>query len=204
MHTICVCGANKPIEIGMKNNYMVVRCSKCGMVYVNPQPTEDELAEFYSKEYWQSHQRNIGLRSIEERLDDPNERKYFKGIFEWLAGRVKLEKGMKLLEVGCSHGMFCELAIQKHLEVVGVEMDSEIASATAKRIEAKVFAGGLSNQDFEDAQFDIVAMFDVIEHFTNPLEEMGRIHKLLKPGGWLYLSTPCRDAFTAQSDVLGW
>lgn len=200
----CVCGADEPIMLGQKNSFTVVQCSRCEMVYVNPQPTAEELLVYYSKEYWGSHQKNLGLCSIEERLEDPNERRYFESIFRWLTKRVKLEEGMRLLEVGCSHGMFCELAIKEGLEVVGVEMDAEIAAATEKRIGAKVFAGGLSTQDFTEAEFDVVVMFDVLEHFTNPVEELSRIQKLLKPGGWLYLSTPCRDSFTAQSDVLSW
>lgn len=204
VYTACVCGADQAVALGKKNNYAVVRCSKCGMVYVNPQPSQDELVSFYSKDYWRTHQEKLGLRSIEERVQDPHEYKYFQDVFAWMKARVQIEQGMKLLEIGCSHGIFCEMASRASLDVVGVEMDTEIAELTAQRTGLKIFSGGIANQSFQSGEFNFVAMFDVLEHFTNPVQELRRITEILRQDGWLYLSTPCRDEFSAQADILAW
>lgn len=204
VYTKCICGADQQIDLGQKNNYTVVSCSQCGMVYVNPQPNQSELISFYSKEYWGAHQEKLGLGSIEKRAQDPHEYKYFTDIFVWMKERVNIEQGMRLLEIGCSHGMFCEIASGASLDVVGVEMDKEIAASTAQRTGLKIFSGGISNQCFNSGEFDFVAMFDVLEHFTDPVQELRNITDVLKQNGWLYLSTPCRDEFSAQIDILAW
>lgn len=203
-HVPCICGADTPLHVGEKNGCTVVRCSDCGMVYIDPQPTNDELQNFYSSDYWHQHQINLGLKSIEERISDDREQAYFADLLRWLTARVPIGAGTRLLEIGCSHGMFCELADKLGAEVVGVEMDEQIAQLTRERTGLAIHSGGLASQRFGNAEFDVVAMFDVIEHFTEPASELSRICQTLKTDGWLYLSTPCRDAPDAHDDILAW
>lgn len=203
-HVSCICGADNSEFLGDKNGFRLVACAKCGMVYVDPQPDNEELQNFYSSQYWHQHQVNLGLKSIEDRLLDGREKAYFVDVLHWLTSRVSLGTGMRLLEIGCSHGIFCELISKLKVEVVGVEMDEQIANLTEKRTGLTIHSGGLASQNFGEAEFDIIATFDVIEHFTDPNTELGRISHSLKSGGWLYLSTPCRDAPDAQNNILAW
>lgn len=200
----CLCGADNAIKLGDKNGFNVVRCLECSMVYVNPQPTNDELQSYYSSQYWNQHQADLGLKSIEERINDLKEKAYFSDLLNWLTARVPLGTGMRLLEIGCSHGLFCELANKLDVEIVGVEMDEDIAQWTQKRTGLTIHSGGLANQSFKEAEFDVITLFDVFEHFTEPALELERIRRSLKPNGWLYLSTPCRDEPSAQTDIIGW
>lgn len=203
-HVSCVCGADQPAGLGTKNGFDVVRCANCGMVYVNPQPTPEELREFYSAQYWNQHQISLGLKPIEDRVVDSREKAYFSDLLRWLTSRVPLDAGKRLLEVGCSHGIFCELVAGLGPSVVGVEMDEQIANSARQRTGLEIHSGGLASQAFKEGEFDVMCMFDVFEHFYEPRTELERISHFLKQGGWLYLSTPCRDNPAAQKDVLEW
>lgn len=200
----CICGANRSSELGEKNGFNVVSCDSCGMVYINPQPTSTELQKFYSTQYWNQHQINLGLKPINERIIDAGEKKYFTDLLNWLTSHVPLDAEKRLLEVGCSHAIFCELVAKFGTNVVGVEMDEQIAQSAQKRTGLPIYSGGLAHQEFNNSEFDVICMFDVIEHFSEPKTELERIRLYLKQGGWLYLSTPCRDAPAAKYDVLKW
>jgi len=59
----------------------------------------------------------------------------------------------------------------------------------------------LLEADYDQASFDVVTLWDVIEHVTNPQELMKRIHALLRPGGMVFIHTPHFDCF--EGTVLG-
>jgi SAM-dependent methyltransferase len=96
--------------------------------------------------------------------------------------------GGRLLEVGCSTGEMLQAA-RGPFAVYGVEAD-EASSRVAASRGLDCFCGTLADAKFPDAHFDVAALYHVIEHFPSPRAELGELHRVLKPGGWLAIETP--------------
>lgn len=94
----------------------------------------------------------------------------------------------RLLEVGCSTGEMLAAA-RESFEVLGVEADSA-SSRVANERGLQCFNGALADAKFPDGNFDVAALYHVIEHFPSPRAELIELHKVIKPGGWLTIETP--------------
>jgi SAM-dependent methyltransferase len=173
------------------------------MVYVNPQPSSHELSAFYASDFWADFQKRIGQKSVEERAEDPREKKHFIRALRWLLHHHPPSRGAKLLDLGCSHGMFCRLAADAGFDAAGMEMSEDTAAFARTRMGIDVRVGPLNKQPFGRQTFSVVTMFDVLEHLANPHQEFDQIACLLPRDGTLYLAAPCRDTLEAK-DVMKW
>jgi 2-polyprenyl-3-methyl-5-hydroxy-6-metoxy-1,4-benzoquinol methylase len=102
-----------------------------------------------------------------------------------------------LLDVGCSTGYFLNAA-RLHFEASGVEPSLWAATFARERLKLPVTDGTLENVRLPSGSQDVVTMIDVIEHLADPLATLKEIHRVLKPGGLLYLVTPDVASLTAR------
>jgi SAM-dependent methyltransferase len=96
--------------------------------------------------------------------------------------------GRKLLDVGAYIGVFVEIAGAGGWQAQGIE-PSEWAVAEARKCGLDVRAGTLETAGFPEASFDVITLWDVIEHLADPAAELRRASALLRPGGWLVVHT---------------
>jgi len=98
--------------------------------------------------------------------------------------------GGKILDIGCGEGYFLQTVQEYGYKPYGVEI-SEIASSIAREnVKGTIITGILHDAQFESNFFDVVTLFDVVEHFHNPVEEMQEIYRITKPGGMCFILTP--------------
>ena len=103
------------------------------------------------------------------------------------------------LDVGCSSGSVLQVAKQCGFNIHGVEPAPQ-AAETARRIEeAKVFTGFLHDAAYPDNHFDIITLFEVIEHLTDPINLISEIGRILKPGGILLIGTGNAGSWTVKA-----
>jgi SAM-dependent methyltransferase len=107
---------------------------------------------------------------------------------ERLEDLTRFVSGGRLLEVGCSTGEMLQVA-RGPFVASGVEAD-EASSRVAASRGLDCFCGTLAEAEFPDAHFDVAALYHVIEHVPSPRAELGELHRVLKPGGWLVIETP--------------
>ena len=103
----------------------------------------------------------------------------------------QLTSGKRLLDVGCATGFFLEAASEQGFDVRGVEFSTVAISLARPDIQGRIVCGdvnALSNK--EEAKFDVVSAFDIIEHVQDPAKFLSEIHEILEPGGIFALSTP--------------
>jgi 2-polyprenyl-3-methyl-5-hydroxy-6-metoxy-1,4-benzoquinol methylase len=108
-------------------------------------------------------------------------------------GRVKRLRGAQtglLLDVGCGRGWFLEAARDRGWQVQGLELCAEVAKSTMERVGTQVYTGSIFDTELPPETFDLVTMFDVIEHLETPIEALRICYRILKPGGALAISTP--------------
>jgi 2-polyprenyl-3-methyl-5-hydroxy-6-metoxy-1,4-benzoquinol methylase len=92
------------------------------------------------------------------------------------------------LDTGAYCGYFLDVARAAGFEVEGIEL-SRWASAQARSLGLKVHNETLGQRASHGGRYDVVTLWDVIEHFADPRAELSSVFRMLKPGGRVYIST---------------
>lgn len=197
--TICDLCANPTYTILFKREdlntnllgeYQVVKCSGCGLIYQNPRPTKDSLLSLYPSDYdqYESHPKQ-GLGYFVHMY---GLRKRYKII-------SKYKKRGDLLDIGCATGDFIEYVSNlPGWKCIGIE-PSKIAFSQSK-VRRIIFNGDIAQfyKEFPEAQFDVITLWNVIEHFYSPVYELGIISKMLRDDGILVITTPNVNSIAAR------
>jgi 2-polyprenyl-3-methyl-5-hydroxy-6-metoxy-1,4-benzoquinol methylase len=182
-----ICAARVPMSSHFKNGAGRIRkCSACSVGFVYPRLSGPKLLSQYSPSYFQ------------EKYDSLQQSEYlnmqsWQNKIEMCLGWVDRLRGAKtglLLDVGCGKGWFLEAARERGWQVQGVELCPEVAKRTMERVGTQVHIGSIFDVELPPETFDLVTMFDVIEHLEEPIEALRICYRILKPGGALALSTP--------------
>lgn len=165
--------------------FRLVRCGSCGLIRQNPRLAWNSLKHYYVEGY-SSHPPLIqDEKNFLRRLD----RRY--GPWKRLRAVEKYKKGGSLLDVGCGTGTFLEEAVHSgHWEAVGVDSSERAVAIARERLGIEVHQGKFDEIAFSQAAFDVVAMWNVLEHMDRPVHSLRIAYKLLKKDGILVLSVP--------------
>jgi 2-polyprenyl-3-methyl-5-hydroxy-6-metoxy-1,4-benzoquinol methylase len=104
---------------------------------------------------------------------------------------------LRLLDIGCSSGALLHVASNLGFNVTGVE-PAEQAASTAKEAGFEVYNGLLNEACYPDNTFDIITLYEVIEHLTDPLSLVREVYRILKPGGLFLIGTGNADSWTVS------
>lgn len=178
-----VCGDRRDcIQVFVRDTFPILRCSTCG-VGITQLPENFSAADIYTEAYFQGGHADgysdyVGSENV---LRDE-----FRTAVQDLRN-VGCASG-KLLELGCAYGFFLAEAIA-YFDVHGIEV-SEGAVRFCRARGFDVEQGTLTAEYVgRRAPFDAIVMLDVVEHLTEPDKVMELVHKALKPGGKLMLTT---------------
>jgi 2-polyprenyl-3-methyl-5-hydroxy-6-metoxy-1,4-benzoquinol methylase len=171
---------------GYGHHAQIVECRHCGLVYANPRWPTDVVLDAYTAVEDRTY--------VEERLGREITFKHHLRDMEQIIGPAE---GRSLLDVGAYIGVFVEVAAAAGWQAQGVE-PSEWAAAEARRRGLNVRVGTLDTAGFALESFDVVTLWDVIEHLVDPAVELDRARCLLRPGGWLVVHTMDIDAPIAR------
>lgn len=161
-------------------------CRQCGIIFIHPQPTPDQLKKLYSSEYFEGGDFRCGHESA---YSDPAtlEKMGESGL---LVEILALTKGRRFLEIGCAGGAFLNAARKLGFEVQGVELSEDASRFARETFGLQVFAGELTDARFPDRSFDVVFMGDVIEHLSDPVSVLQEINRVLERRGLLVMALP--------------
>lgn len=191
-----LCGHPECKPFRKDSGVQVVRCLACRFLFVNPRPTERELDHLYGLEYYPSDEKELGS-SLDHRLP------VFESGLKTLEG---LTRPGRILDVGCGTGNFIRLAQDAGWGAIGVELSRGAAEYAQKR-GLQVRAGILRDQHFSSDYFDVVTLWDVLEHLPEPRKELQEIHHVLKGGGFVVVRVPNTDFQLLKAllidDILG-
>lgn len=162
---------------GYGRHHAIVRCAQCGLVYASPRGGDEDIRHSYEEV--------VDELYVEERRGRVLT---FERNFRPLLALVTEPERPRLLDVGCYAGVFLEIAAGHGWEAWGVE-PSVWAAEEARQRGLRVTTGTLASAAFEPASFDVVTMWDVIEHLTDPKAELQRANRLLKPRGIVCIHT---------------
>jgi SAM-dependent methyltransferase len=137
------------------------------------------------EDYWSDPDVGLAIYTAADVVAELSEK--YERVLDQLA--PGLEKGQRLLDVGCGVGTFLDVARRRGLDVTGIDIAEQPARVARERGH-DVRVGPLAEQELEPGSFDVVTLWDVIEHVDDPLALLCEIRRVLRPGGVLLLETP--------------
>ena len=204
------CGSNQFILLfsggdkllGLEGNFNILECKNCGIYLLSPKLPSKEMERYYPEEY-------ICYQGAIE--DDPHflSRLNRNGA---LQKRCKIitkisDKPGKILDVGCATGIFLNGMEKRGWEGKGIEPNQSAAEYAKQRFGLDVFCGYLFDANLPDDYFDVITIWDVLEHVPDPGQLMCEIYRLLKPGGVVIATLPNGKAwerFIFKEYWVGW
>jgi 2-polyprenyl-3-methyl-5-hydroxy-6-metoxy-1,4-benzoquinol methylase len=193
-----LCNARRYRALWSKGGAHYVRCSECTLVYENPRLTEIELRDFYSAE---SYFVNPGGEKDTAGYED-----YFQqcspGLlqeyFSILQSHAAKKSSIRFLDLGCGPGGLLDEAGRHGWNASGLEI-SRWAVEKGRAEGLDIIEGTLRDAHFAEGEFDVISMFDVLEHLPHPRDTVSEIARVLRPGGILVIETPNVEGFFVRS-----
>lgn len=163
----------------------IVGCKNCGLLYTNPRLSEREIKKIY-----QSTQDPFYIN--QRYFKEIQAARYIKeiGIFKRPPGRI--------LDIGCYAGFFLKVAQKRGWQVSGLEPSLWAVDYARRDFGLEVTAGFIEDIEFKPGTFDVITMYQVIEHLTHPLEDLTILQRVLKKDGLLVIETPDIGSFFAR------
>ena len=183
------CGIDDSRKLAVKKGFTYVRCRRCSLVYLNPRPGNAELNRFYNTV--QNIQPGGRERNAADARHNRHKIKKFRQAIDLMQQQGRA--GDRLLDLGCATGLFMEMAERGGWQAYGTDVKETLVQRNRKRFGNRVKLQAGHRLDFEDGFFDVVTLFDVIEHLPDPVESLKEVARVLRPGGLVIISTPDID-----------
>ena len=163
----------------VKDGFPHVKCSECGLIYVNSILRDEVVAKFWREEIAWSGVLNSELQVNLDNL------KYCYGL-ELVEPRLT---GRTLLDVGSGPGGFVRQASEKGWQATALELNVESSRKLADD-GFTVIDTDLETSDLQDSSFDLISFWEALEHLTEPKSVLTKAHQLLASDGLLFILVP--------------
>ncbi|MEM7540057.1 MAG: class I SAM-dependent methyltransferase [Pseudomonadota bacterium] len=187
-----VCDGDDFADLFEKQGEPFVRCQSCTLVLINPRPRFDAVSETYDAAYSDTY-----LAKAEKKLKRAHGR----------VARIKsrYERTGRWLDVGCSAGFIVKAATEAGFEAWGVDLEAAAINYGKHSLGlANLSHGQLLSCDFPDQHFDVISMYDVIEHVPELPAFVEELKRILKPDGIIDIGTPDVGHWRVPRDLGEW
>jgi 2-polyprenyl-3-methyl-5-hydroxy-6-metoxy-1,4-benzoquinol methylase len=198
--------------------WSLYRCRHCASAYLDPRPSEASIGRAYGIYYTHTvdgsrdtRTQRGAVRYLKMALTNGylnsrygTRRQPASGLGVWVAKILPLRRqkrdaefrylpkpkpGQRLLDIGCGNGDFLANARDAGWAVAGIDTDPK-AVAIAKQRSLDISMGGIDLFAGESGCFDAITLSHVLEHLHDPRQFIHAVHRLLKPGGVIFVDTP--------------
>ncbi len=179
------------------DDFYYVKCRTCGLIFQKVRPVFDSLKSRYSLKYFFYELKN---------------KENFFNLMKLTLNDIKFEKSLikqfpppvKFLDIGCATGMLLNYVKKLNLQPFGVEICKPSVDYARKNFKVKVFDKSLEKVKFPDNYFEFIHLSHVIEHVPEPVNFVKEIYRILKPYGYIIITTPRVDSFQAKLFGKNW
>ena len=180
-----ICNNNDSVVIQIEDRLPVVKCRNCGLVYPDFRDSEEIKAQ---AQKWEDLYSRLGMN----RFDGYASRKIlYKKFLKSKKGRRLLNGKKRVLDIGCGEGFFLSLLSRVGMkEIYGVDKSENAIQFLRRRYGFNAFAGELHDANYQDDFFDLITLWDVLEHIPNPRFTLAEIRRILKKEGVLFIRVP--------------
>jgi len=175
-----------------ENKYNIARCHACNAYFLTPFPTSEILTKAYDDSYYGCSEKKF-KGPVEKVLD------YFRGQRAKNISKLLAENG-SVLDIGCGNGNFL-MSLLKYgrFTLYGSELEGKSAHRASLHKEITLNTQLLSKESFPEGSLDVISMFHVFEHLTEPREMLNLVKYFLKEDGYFVVSFPnigsCQSKF---------
>lgn len=205
------CGEPSPwVRYQITDDHCIVKCGGCGLMWLHPRPSLDELHEIYDEGYYHNEEfYDSGGASLYGYYDYIYERINKQYTYQKMADRAdemlgrdrhEDEQPPAWLDVGCGLGFLMDVAFDHGYGVHGVEFNPYAVKAIQAKYTFPVTCGSIHDLD-QDRRFEVISLFDVIEHLDDPFGDLGKLRSLVAEDGLLMLQT--MDSESVPSRIIG-
>ncbi|MBF0143285.1 MAG: class I SAM-dependent methyltransferase [Magnetococcales bacterium] len=158
----------------------LAQCEGCGLVYLDPRVRREVILEAYTE-----------AEDPTFIAQNPMRIRTFGRSLRVLSRRFpELGPGRRVLDVGCAGGAFPKAAADFGHRVTGIEPSRWLVAAARAAYGLDIRQGSLEDQDFGGERFELITLWDVLEHLTDPRATLTRLRDLLREGGLLVVTFP--------------
>lgn len=172
------------------SHFRLVKCTQCKLIFLSPRPDSNDISLYYPDDYLPYTKAIEEETSLFTRLS----RRYDQYKRCSAVIREVSNKG-KILDIGCSTGIFLQGMEARGWQTYGVEPSSYASQYARERFGLDVRTCYLEEAGFQDNFFDVVTLWDVLEHINQPQETLIEIRRILRPGGLIMANIPNPDSW---------
>lgn len=166
--------------------FAVVQCQDCGLCFTNPRPSCSSIGQFYAPVH-PKHKTRTPWRTRLHGLTLRMRAAATREMIPWHGqGR--------LLDFGCGCGSFLERMRRQGWHVTGVDISPQAIHMVRRELGLPALLGSLPHEDLEPGSFDVITMWQSLEHVHEPLPVLRAARRLLVPGGRLLVAVPNIDS----------
>lgn len=162
-----------------ENGYKGKKCPQCGLIYISPRPSFDEIVDLYGHDDAHISAESHISAGFSKRL-------YARHHLRIIRSFVK---SGTLLEIGAGAGYFLDEARKMGLDPYGIEFNPIQANHIRNKLSIPCEESPLNTSIFEGKQFDVVYHCDVISHFFDPISDFKKINEIMKDESFLIFET---------------
>lgn len=188
-HTRCpMCSAHNLSEMFKKNGFAHSSCASCEHQFVNPMPDSSSVAHWYDTS---EHQKAFNL--LIERVSEQRKDLLYSKRLQQLAEVCEFGS---ILEIGCGTGGFLRYVREARpaTRVYGCDLGAH-AVEICRQNGIEAFHSAAEALDYAKYEFDVIALYEVVEHLVDPESVLAAIRASARPGTHLVMSTPNNDGF---------
>ncbi|WP_427551608.1 methyltransferase domain-containing protein [Methylomonas sp. MS20] len=187
------------IQLCLVDNFQILTCENCNTDFVDNPPTSEELTAYYNRPEWFEGGEHGGYDNYDSQTE--GSLITFRSLLEEYAGRT----GLSVLDIGCGYGNHLALAARFGWKCFGVEPSTHARQVASSRLEgAAMIVSSLS--ELIPHEFDLILMFDVIEHVCSPYELFYDLFSMgaIVPKTRVIITTPNAGSKLACDNPVQW
>lgn len=176
----------------LPGRFNVVRCRHCGLVYLDPRPTQDSIGDYYPDDY----EPHIFFERVRH-----NRLAYLDYNYGMWKRRRAIERFVShghVLDIGCGSGSFLFYMRDQGWQTSGVEISPSAVTYVRQTLNLEVSLGDVFAANYPSNTFDLITLWNVFEHLHDPAANLVEIRRILKVGGHIVLAVPNQQSWGAK------
>jgi 2-polyprenyl-3-methyl-5-hydroxy-6-metoxy-1,4-benzoquinol methylase len=193
-----LCGTSERELLIRQDPWNVKRCTHCGLGFLDPRPSKEDLRNLYGEEYFVKH---YGMGAEPDTAKFKRKLRSFSSHIRFFR-RIK-RKG-RILDVGCGNAYFLSACREKGYEVHGLDISGWAVQYATQKLGLPIALGAVDEVELPSQSFDIITMWHFLEHTRDPQLALQKVKSWLKRDGILVVEVPNYEGTDAQHMWQAW